>query len=169
MEDGYAPATAHRLLPANPGRDMKILLAIDGSKFSKTAARSLQTLAPPPHSQVRVLHVVEPPTALIARGLAGFDTDPGTIWQGQRKAAEAMTLKIADQLRSPDLETKPLVVQGDPRKKIIDVAAKWRADLIVVGSHGRKGLDRFLMGSVSDAVVHHAPCSVLVVRVGRSG
>jgi nucleotide-binding universal stress UspA family protein len=146
---------------------MKILLAIDGSRFSKAAARSLLALAPP-HSQVRVLHVLEPPTALIARGMAGFDTDMRTVWQGQRKAAQAMAMKIADQLRSKNLEVKALVMQGDPRSKIVDVASKWHADLIVVGSHGRKGLERFLMGSVSDAVVHHAPCSVMVVRVGSA-
>lgn len=146
---------------------MKILLGVDGSKFSRAAVRTLQTISPP-HSQVRVLHVVEPPTILIARELAGYEADLRSIWQKQRKAAESMTKKIADELRSPKLEAKPIVMQGDPRKKIVDVAAKWKADLIILGSHGRKGLDRFLMGSVSDAVVHHAPCSVMVVRVGRT-
>ncbi len=47
---------------------------------------------------------------------------------------------------------------------IIDTAQDWRADLIVVGSHGRRGLSRFLLGSVSQAVVAHAPCSVAVIR-----
>ncbi|HVB33614.1 MAG TPA: universal stress protein [Patescibacteria group bacterium] len=145
---------------------MRILLAIDGSKFSKAAAKAIQALAPP-HTQVRVLHVVEPPTALIARGLAGYDSDMRTIWQQERKAAQAMTLKIAGDLRAKNLEVKTMVMQGDPRSKIVDVAKKWKADLIVVGSHGRKALERFLMGSVSDAVVRHAPCSVMVVRSGR--
>ena len=145
---------------------MKILLGVDDSKFSRAAARTLRALSPP-NSQVRVLHVVEPPTALIARELAGYEADMRIIWQRQRKAAELLTTKIADQLRSPKLEAKPLVMQGDPRKKIVDVAAKWKADLIILGCRGRKGLDRLLMGSVSEAVVHHAPCSVLVVRVGR--
>jgi nucleotide-binding universal stress UspA family protein len=50
---------------------------------------------------------------------------------------------------------------------ILDTAAKWHADLIVIGSHGRKGLDRFLLGSVSEAVARHAPCSVQIVRVPK--
>ena len=56
---------------------------------------------------------------------------------------------------------------GDPKSKIIDAAEQWHADLIVLGSHGRTGLERFLMGSVSDAVARHAPCSVEVVRIPK--
>jgi len=57
------------------------------------------------------------------------------------------------------------VAQGDPKSLIIDAAEEWHADLIVLGSHGRNSLDRFLMGSVSDAIVRHAHCSVEVVRI----
>ena len=61
------------------------------------------------------------------------------------------------------------VEEGDPKSKIVEDAARWHSDLIVLGSHGRKGMDRFLMGSVSDAVARHAPCSVQVVRVSKNG
>lgn len=57
------------------------------------------------------------------------------------------------------------VEEGNPKVVIVDEANKWRADLIVLGSHGRKGLDRFLLGSVSEAVSRHATCSVEIVRV----
>jgi nucleotide-binding universal stress UspA family protein len=67
-------------------------------------------------------------------------------------------------LRSKGLEVTTAVDWGDPRPKIIDDAAKWGADLIVVGSHGCKGLERFFLGSVSDAVARHAGCSVEIVR-----
>jgi nucleotide-binding universal stress UspA family protein len=53
---------------------------------------------------------------------------------------------------------------GEPRTMILDTAKTWGADLIVLGSHGRRGMDRFLMGSVSEAVAIHAHCSVEVVR-----
>jgi nucleotide-binding universal stress UspA family protein len=56
------------------------------------------------------------------------------------------------------------VLQGDPREMLIEEARSERADLVVVGSHGRTGLDRLLMGSVASHVVTHAPCSVLVVK-----
>jgi nucleotide-binding universal stress UspA family protein len=53
---------------------------------------------------------------------------------------------------------------GEPRALILDVAEAWEADLIVVAAHGRRGLDRLLMGSVSEAVATYAPCSVEVIR-----
>jgi nucleotide-binding universal stress UspA family protein len=62
---------------------------------------------------------------------------------------------------------KPLTCRpslGEPCGVILDTAKKWGADLIVLGSHGRRGLDRFLLGSVSEAVAIHAACSVQVVR-----
>jgi nucleotide-binding universal stress UspA family protein len=54
--------------------------------------------------------------------------------------------------------------RGDARQEILDSAAEWHSDVIVLGSHGRHGLDRFLLGSVSESVVRHATCSVDVVR-----
>ena len=68
-------------------------------------------------------------------------------------------------LRSKGLKVTTTVEQGDPKSKIIEAASKWHADLIVVGSHGRKGLEHFLLGSVSDAVARHAGCSVEIVRI----
>jgi nucleotide-binding universal stress UspA family protein len=59
------------------------------------------------------------------------------------------------------------VKEGDPRTEIINMASEWHADLIMVGSHGRTGLDRLLMGSVSEAVARHAPCSVQIVRTAK--
>ena len=67
-------------------------------------------------------------------------------------------------LRKAGFQSTGLVRTGDARHEIIDYAAAWPADLIVIGSHGRRGLDRFLLGSVSEGVVRHAPCSVEVVR-----
>jgi len=57
--------------------------------------------------------------------------------------------------------------EGNQKSVIVDLAAKWPADLVVIGSHGRRGVERFLLGSVSEAVVRHAPCSVQVVRIPK--
>jgi len=56
------------------------------------------------------------------------------------------------------------VEEGDPQAAIINYAARWHADLIVMGSHGKKGLDKALIGSVSETVLRHAHCSVEIVR-----
>jgi nucleotide-binding universal stress UspA family protein len=65
--------------------------------------------------------------------------------------------------------TRALFEKGDPRAVIIDHATRWNADFIMLGSHGLKGLDRLLMGSVSEAVLRHAPCSVEIVRIPLAG
>jgi nucleotide-binding universal stress UspA family protein len=56
------------------------------------------------------------------------------------------------------------IEEGDPKAVILDCAAKWPADLILLGPHGRKALERFLLGSVSEGVSRHATCSVQIVR-----
>jgi len=146
---------------------MKIVLAVDGSKFSEAAVQTVMEQARPQDTEVRVLHVVEPPTLLVAREMGGYDQALDAMWEAERKEAEALVTKIAGRLRPKCLKVTPTVQQGDPKSKIIEAASKWRADLIVVGSHGRKGLEHFLLGSVSEAVAHHAPCSVEIVRIPK--
>jgi len=144
---------------------VKILLAIDESKFSEAAVHAVIEQARPEGTDVRVLHVVEPPSLLVTREMGGSDRALDAVWEAETKEAEALVTKVADRLRSMGLKMTATVEQGDPKSKIIDVASKWRADLIVVGSHGRKGLEHFLLGSVSEAVARHAGCSVEIVRI----
>jgi nucleotide-binding universal stress UspA family protein len=67
-------------------------------------------------------------------------------------------------MREAKFNVTPELVEGDPKSQIIDIAHEWRADMIVLGSHGRTGINRFLMGSVSQGVVRHAHCSVEIIR-----
>jgi len=133
---------------------MKILVAIDGSMFSQAA---IQTIAAGIRSQdadVLLLHVIEPP--------AVFEPDP----LRQRLArAEQWLKRAARQLGTSGFEVETRMIEGEARTGILSVALQWQPDLIVLGSHGRKGLDRFLMGSVAESVALHTSCSVLIVRV----
>jgi nucleotide-binding universal stress UspA family protein len=95
----------------------------------------------------------------------GYDPALETAWESQRQQARAVIAKAAELLRARGLKVAAAVEDGDPKSKILDVAEEWQADLIVLGSHGRKGLNRFLMGSISDAVARHARCSVEIVRI----
>ncbi len=143
---------------------MKILLAIDDSEFSQAAVRSVVARTWSPGTEVRVLHVVEPPALLLGREMAGPDPEFETVWKALREQAKSLVTKATDVLRKSGLNATTVLIEGDPKSQIIDVAKEWPADLIVLGSHGRKGLSRFLMGSVSEAVVRHAHCSVELVR-----
>ncbi len=146
---------------------MRILLAIDDSKFSEAATHAVIAQAIPGKAEVRVVHVVDimenPFPAMTA-----FDAEIEHAPNVQRKPAEALVEATAELLQAKGLKATTAVEWGDPKSKILDAAQQWHADLIVLGSHGRTGLERFSMGSVSDAVARHAPCSVEVVRIPKS-
>jgi nucleotide-binding universal stress UspA family protein len=144
---------------------MRVLLAIDDSKFSQAAVQAVIAQAHSKDTEVRVLHVVEPPSLLVARDMGGYEPALEVIWEGETKRAQALVAKTAETLRSHGMKVTTAVQQGDPKSTIIDASEEWHADLIVLGSHGKKALDRFLMGSVSEAIARHAHCSVEIVRI----
>lgn len=83
-----------------------------------------------------------------------------------RQAREAGARIVADFRARLTLgsDAVQFVPEGPPGAEIVKVARQWQADLIVIGSHGRRGIRRALIGSVAEAVVRQAPCPVLVVR-----
>jgi nucleotide-binding universal stress UspA family protein len=143
---------------------MKILLAIDKSRFSEAATEAVIAQGKPGHTEVHVIHVVDFPTNVIPE--AGiYSPGMGRGRDAERKPAQALVDKVASQLRAHGLQVTTSIAWGDPRSKIIEAARRCDADLIVIGSHGWKGLSRFLMGSVPEGVARHAPCSVQIVRM----
>jgi nucleotide-binding universal stress UspA family protein len=143
---------------------MKILIAIDGSDFSQAALQSIIARPWPANTSVKVLHVVEPPSLLMGREMAAYDPEFEAVWKALREQAKDLVEKAAEKLRAAQFIVSTELVEGDPKSHIIDVANAWHADMIVLGSHGRTGLSRFLIGSVSQAVVRHAHCSVEIIR-----
>jgi nucleotide-binding universal stress UspA family protein len=144
---------------------MRILLALDDSKCSAGAMDMLIDQAKTASTEVRVLHAVEPFPARLAEEM-GSKSSPDFVAarRRQRERAKEMMGQAARKLRAAGFKVTASVGEGDARNVILDHAEKWHADLIIVGSHGRKGMDRFLMGSVSEAVARHARCSVEIVR-----
>ena len=90
---------------------------------------------------------------------------PAPELEDQAKQARMLVDKYAQQLRADGYKVDSTIETGDVRESIIDSAARWHADLILLGSHGHKGMGRLLLGSVAESVVRHANCSVLVVRL----
>jgi nucleotide-binding universal stress UspA family protein len=150
---------------AAKGKARRILLATDDSRFSEAALRLLIEQIPPLETEVRVLQVVEPLPLLVVRDMGGYDPELDKLWEARIQQAEDKVAKIAETLRAKGVKVTTSVAQGDPKSKILDAAQQWNAELIVLGALGRTGLERFLMGSVSDAVARHARCSVEIVRV----
>jgi len=142
---------------------MKILLATDVSPYSQAAVDEVASRPWPPATIIRVLSVIQPftpPATEFVLAAATLDD----MRRQQVAEAEGLISGVADVLKKANISTEIAVREGDPRSAIVDEAEQWGADLIVVGSHGRTGLKRWLLGSVAQAVVGHAPCSVEVVR-----
>jgi|SRR6185295_17306151 len=148
---------------------MKILLAIDGSACSDAAVEEVSRRPWPEGSSVRVLTALEIPLPFTPEGWAippdYFENmETGLRKQGQNVVDRAL-LKLKT---NKAVAVDSVLVSGSPRPVILDEAESWGADLIVLGSHGYNALKRFLLGSVSQAVVSHAKCSVEVVRCPKA-
>jgi nucleotide-binding universal stress UspA family protein len=145
---------------------MKILLALDESPFAEAAMNTVITQVNPKDAEVYLLHVVEPfPVSLATKEGTLESPDFVAARLEQREHAKSLLSRATEKLHSAGFKVTSSVEEGDARDLILDLAETWHADLIIVGSHGRKGLDRLLMGSVSEAVARHARCSVEIVRI----
>lgn len=157
---------------------MKILLAVDGSPCSDAAIDEVARRPWPKGSEVKVLTAFElplPPTpeawAIPPSFLEEMDN---SAQQHARAVVERAIKKLKDKFEGV-VALDGQILPGPPRVVILDEAESWRADLIVVGSHGYRAWERFLLGSVSQSVVSHAKCSVEIVRcreankVGQQG
>jgi nucleotide-binding universal stress UspA family protein len=139
---------------------MRILIGVDDSSFSRIAVEEVARRLWAPGAVVKILSVVE----------ASYDPERQEARSDNPyKIARAAIDDATEVLRQSgnNFEITSDIVEGTPKRVILDEAEAWDADLIVVGSHGRRGLDRFLLGSVSQAVALHASCSVEIVRAPR--
>jgi nucleotide-binding universal stress UspA family protein len=146
---------------------MKILIGDDGSPYSDAALDEVAQRAWPQGSEILVIHAYEMPLAPTPEVWAlppdYYDKlDRAVRTQSDeiiKAAVEKLKTRLGDQCK---VEGK--IISGSPKAVILEEAERWNADLIVVGSHGYPTWERLLLGSVSQAVVSHAKCSVEVVR-----
>lgn len=146
---------------------MKFLIATDGSKFSQAAvAKCCELFAGLKGSEIRTISAYEPvitgaePFAFSAEYLEEIDS------AASKKAADVVS-QAEEQMRSAFNDNAAFssrVVKGYANQVIVEEADAWGADLIILGSHGYGLWRRTLLGSVSNSVLHHAQCSVLVIR-----
>jgi nucleotide-binding universal stress UspA family protein len=145
--------------------NMKIIVGVDDSVYSEAAVKHVATLPWPKDARFIVLSAAAP--VLIGRGEATTATLLDRVVDEQRKYHRQVAEKAAARLMKAGLEAEARIVLGDPRWALEEEATREKADLIVVGSHGRTGVERVILGSVAAHIVKHAPCSVLVVKTPR--
>lgn len=143
---------------------MNILLVVDDSRSSSAVIDAVLAQRPARETIVKVLDVLEPPALLVAREMGGYDPELETALQAEREDAEASVESVARVLRSHGFEVMAATEYGNAKAKILEVAEKWPADLIVLDAHEHGGLESLLSRSVAQSVAKHASCSVELVR-----
>lgn len=141
----------------------KILVPTDGSRGVERAVNCATTVALAFEAKVYLLFVAEPPTMLLEyANIAEKNIIEALHHEGKR-----ILEKTADAVRKSGVEEVETVLKtGTPAKVILDFANEEKVDLIVMGTHGRRGLDRVLLGSVTEEVVRVSKVPVMTVRMG---
>jgi nucleotide-binding universal stress UspA family protein len=136
----------------------RLLLATDLSEASASATEEAFDLARSLPASLLVVSVIDPGSLMLPGGRFRVRVDQ------VREIREVQAQELVERGRELGIEVSFLVWTGDPGDLIVEAAESERVDMVLVGSHGRGAVGRFLLGSVSEHVVRHAPCPVLVVR-----
>ncbi|MFO1158550.1 MAG: universal stress protein [Reyranellaceae bacterium] len=137
----------------------RILIAVDDEPIAAHAADVGAELARRVGAEMAFVHVID--AALVNPADTGVQ--PGVLVASAKEGARKLIDDFREHLQQPSSGLQFIQI-GSPHVEIVNAAKEWPADLIVIGSHGRGGVKRALLGSVADGVMRHAPCPVLVVR-----
>ncbi|HKQ56979.1 MAG TPA: universal stress protein [Candidatus Eisenbacteria bacterium] len=148
---------------------MKIVIGVDDSPHSRAAVEWVRGMAWPAGSSMVVVSVVKPAVPVYADVYVPAPTHIQQMSDDMMRFHQEIASAAERELRNTGLATEARVLIGDPRTELVETARAVGAGLVVVGSHGRTGLARLLMGSVASHVVAHAPCSVMVVKLPKTG
>jgi hypothetical protein len=160
---GHAPCNV-LVVPRAAKVEMKsILVASDGSRHSDAAAMEAVSIAKRCGAKLTVMSVV-PSESISPFDIVHSEMQRGLITDKEQKAAECNIKNIKDMAEKEGIGIEGLIQEGKPYEAIVSTATEKNIDLIVVGSHGRTGLEKLLMGSVTERVIGLAPCAVLIVK-----
>jgi nucleotide-binding universal stress UspA family protein len=141
----------------------RILHPTDFSRASGAAFLKAVALAKESRAQLLLVHVLLPPTPFIGDGYISPKTYE-ELEASARRGAQRELAKVVAKAQKAKARVKAVLLEGVPYDRIARVARSKRADLIVMGTHGRSGLSKFFLGSVAERVIALAPCPVLTVR-----
>jgi nucleotide-binding universal stress UspA family protein len=143
----------------------QILVASDFSKASRKALATALALAKANRATLTILHVFVPITPIVPEQY--FDAETWEkIDSEARRWSQQRLRRLTDKAKSAGIRAVGLLLEGDPAQQITRAVRSKRADLLVVGTHGRTGLTKFFVGSIASRVVATASCPVVTVRGG---
>ena len=145
---------------------MRILLATDGTKHGEAAAAALTKYNLDSGDSIHVISVVDMAVPMAIDVYGGYLPDTSEMEKAAKENAAKVVEETLATLKAKFQEANMTsdVLFGSPDSRIVETAEQIGVDLIILGSHGYSRWERLLLGSVSDSVVHHAHCSVLIVR-----
>ena len=147
---------------------MKILYATDGTRQSEAAMEMLKRFRLGAGDHVKAVSVIDMAVPMAVDIYGGYLPDSAEFERTARENAGNILTETAEALNrhfgEPELQLTTEVLFGSPESHIVEAAEEFHPDLIVLGSHGYKAWERLLLGSVSDSVLHHVHCSVLIAR-----
>ena len=143
-----------------------VLYASDFSPASRRAFQTALTLASAERAALTVVHVVVPLVPLVPEQYIEAATWERINAQARRWGSQQLA-RLAAQAAKKGVKVTALLLEGDPAEEVARAARAKRADLVVVGTHGRGGLKKWLLGSVAEKIVGTAPCPVVTVRAGK--
>ncbi len=145
-------------------RIRRLLHATDYSKASEPALQQAVDLAKQNNAELLVVHVMEPVTPYVAGDDFGGAELYMRLEESTKKDAQSSMKKLMQRLERSKVKAKSLLVKGNAHEQIVKTAKSKKADMIVIGTHGRTGLSKLFLGSVAGRVVSSATCPVLTVR-----
>ncbi len=160
---GHAPCNVLVVPRAAKVELRKIIAATDGSRYSEAAVMEAIGIAKRSGARLTVVSVV-PSEAASPFDIVHSEMQRGLIAEKEQKAAECSVKNMRDIADREGVSIEGLILEGRPYEAITSEAGEKKADLVVLGSHGRTGLEKLLMGSVTERVIGLAHCAVLVVK-----
>ena len=143
----------------------KVLVAIDNTGMSELVMDALTAQIQPAKAEVQVVQVVDPALyAVPAEMNPGYQPEDAVRRKELREQAKRILSQAEERIRKAGFNVSSQVVETDPEEGILEAAANWGANIIMVTSHARKRMERFFHHSVAQSIVHRAPCSVLVLK-----
>lgn len=156
----------------------RILVAVDSDEIADTVIAAAGGLAGPLNAQIALLHVVDAASAIAPLAAAeptGLGMPPlatsanmeitEQLIEDQERSGESLVQGLARHLPE-GVAAETLIREGAPAETIIATAQEWQANLIIIGTHGRGGLERLVVGSTAESVLRAATCPVLTIRAG---
>lgn len=141
----------------------KILFPVDGSDVSRNAVKDSVDMVKKLGSTVRLIYVLDASMMAVPDPETGL-VDISALRDSFRAVGNNSLKEAEDIMKSGGVEVETSLLEGDVHETILDEIDRWGADLVIMGTHGRRGFNRFLLGSVAESVARRAGCGVLLMR-----